>query len=59
MFPGLAADGLVGDRNVARALELLGAHGIAVRTRSVGGAAYRRIAWTIGAPLPSVVCVDL
>ncbi len=61
MFPALGprTAGDVGAANAAYALALLAAHGVPVRSRSLGGAVYRRVAWTVGDDAPQVECVPL
>ncbi|MDP4299982.1 chemotaxis protein CheD [Leptothrix discophora] len=48
----------VGQRNVARVLELLAAGGIRVVEQSVGGNGYRKLSWRIGLDLPQCTVVD-
>ncbi|HMS81406.1 MAG TPA: chemotaxis protein CheD [Burkholderiaceae bacterium] len=60
MFPGLMrGPAQVGDRNVDAVLRRLGAEGVRIVRHDVGGAAYRRLGWTVGPDEPEVVAVPV
>jgi chemotaxis protein CheD len=59
MFPGLVRDGHVGDANARWALDALAEDGIRVLLDDLGGTAYRRLTWTVGADLPQVTAVPV
>lgn len=60
MFPDRFACGSdIGAANAAAALELLGERGMVVVSRSLGGACYRKVLWTIGASQPDVECFEI
>ncbi len=59
MFPTLDAPPDVGGRNAAWALEALERSDVRVLAVDTGGAAYRRLAWTVGPDLPRVTAVPL
>lgn len=54
MFPGMANDQLVGDRNAQWVWDFLHDQGIAVIDYSLGGASYRKVSWMVGHTEPSV-----
>ncbi len=56
LFPDLVSGGDVGSANVRVALDWLDHLGVPVRTRSLGEACYRKVAWAIGEPAPRVEC---
>ena len=55
MFPQLEQAPSVGDDNADWALGALSALGIRVLAVDLGGAAYRRLSWTIGRAAPQVI----
>jgi chemotaxis protein CheD len=55
MFPQLEQAPSVGDGNADWALAALAALGIRVLAVDVGGAAYRRLSWTVGRGAPQVI----
>jgi len=55
MFPQLEKGSSVGDDNADWALGALAALGIRVLAIDVGGAAYRRLRWTVGRGAPQVI----
>jgi len=55
MFPQLEQGASVGDDNADWALGALSALGIRVLAVDLGGAAYRRLSWTVGRGAPQVV----
>ena len=55
MFPNLEQGPSVGDDNADWALGALTTLGISVLAADVGGAAYRRLSWTVGRGAPQVV----
>jgi len=55
MFPQLEQGSSVGDGNADWALAALAALGIRVLAVDLGGAAYRRLSWTIGRAAPQVI----
>ena len=63
MFPALTLSrrqqSHVGDANARWALQTLQHHGVEVIHQDVGGFAYRRVAWTIGAQAPQVAAVKV
>lgn len=60
MFPGLArAATHVGERNVRAVLGRLEVDGVAIAWIDVGGAAYRRLRWTVGPRDPAVEAVPV
>lgn len=61
MFPKLLRGGgrHVGDRNACWALEALAHDGVQVLFHDLGGAAYRRLSWTVGPDAPQVTAVPV
>jgi chemotaxis protein CheD len=59
MFPALVSDDAVGERNVRWALAALASRQVRVVFQDVGGAAYRRMAWTVGDGTPEVASVPV
>jgi chemotaxis protein CheD len=59
MFPGLCSGPHVGASNARWTLEALAADGVHVLHHDVGGARYRRLAWTVGPEAPRVTAVDI
>jgi chemotaxis protein CheD len=60
MFPGLIRTAThVGERNVRAVLARLEADGVAIAWIDVGGAAYRRLRWTVGPRDPEVAAVPV
>lgn len=59
MFPDLVRTSHVGDSNVRWVLDALAADGIRVLLSDVGGTAYRRLSWTVGAGAPQVSAVPV
>ncbi|MFH1815156.1 MAG: chemotaxis protein CheD [Pseudomonadota bacterium] len=57
MFPAQPTARQVGAENVRWAEAFLSRHEVRVCAKSVGGAAYRRIGWTVGAGEPAVISV--
>ncbi len=57
MFPSLVRGKHVGASNADRALALLAQDGNRIVVQDLGGAAYRRLSWTIGTDLPTVTSV--
>jgi len=55
MFPEVIDHAHVGDRNVRAVLDRLEKDAINVVCENCGGTAYRRLRWTIGSSLPSVI----
>jgi chemotaxis protein CheD len=59
MFPDMFRQRHVGQTNSDWVLDALANDGIAVIREDVGGAMYRRLAWTVGADKPRVECVSV
>jgi chemotaxis protein CheD len=62
MFPRLFRDhraGHVGARNIDAVLARLRADGVRIVHQDVGGTAYRRLGWTVGAGGPQVTAVEV
>lgn len=59
MFPTVYPHSCIGERNVAQVRDRLHAAGVRVLCENVGGAAYRRLRWTVGPDEPEVVAVEL
>lgn len=59
MFPGLAQEGHVGNRNGLWVQKYLLEHGIDVVDVALGGNGYRRVAWTVGQGEPVVEMVSV
>lgn len=59
MFPQLYGGPHVGQGNAAWTLEALAAAGIRVLSQDLGGAAYRRLSWTVGPDAPVVEAVPV
>jgi chemotaxis protein CheD len=59
MFPALVTESHVGERNADWVRDELAACGIQVLHEDVGGAAYRRLSWTVGPQAPEVVAVTV
>jgi chemotaxis protein CheD len=62
MFPRLFrsdAAGHVGTRNIDAVLARLAADGVRILHKDVGGTAYRRLGWTVGAGAPQVTAVEV
>jgi chemotaxis protein CheD len=59
MFPSIVDGPHVGDRNGERVLARLAADRVRVRVADLGGACYRKLAWTIGAGPPEVEAVPV
>jgi chemotaxis protein CheD len=59
MFPSLVAGPHVGERNGEWVIERLALDGVRVVVQDLGGATYRRLAWTIGPGLPEVIAVGV
>lgn len=59
MFPNLVPQQPIGERNVARVQHMLREAGVRVLRDDVGGAAYRRLSWTVGPHAPTVTAVEL
>jgi chemotaxis protein CheD len=59
MFPGLFTGPHVGASNARWTLEALAAHGVRLLHQDLGGARYRRLAWTVGPDAPHVTAVDI
>jgi chemotaxis protein CheD len=59
MFPHQLTDFPIGERNACWALDQLAHEGIHVVYHDVGGAAYRRLSWTVGPDAPGVVAVPI
>ncbi len=59
MFPSLVSEGHVGDGNARWAMNALKAEGIRIINCSIGGAAYRRLGWTVGDAEPEVLAFDV
>ena len=59
MFPALASTSHVGDVNASWALHALRQDGVEVVEHDLGGNAYRRVAWTVGAQAPQVEAVKV
>ncbi len=59
MFPDIFSRSHVGDDNAQWALDALAHDGVPVLLEDVGGAAYRRLAWTVGPNLPQVIAVPI
>lgn len=59
MFPQLVTTASVGDSNASWALDALAHAGIRVLHSDVGGAAYRRLSWTVGPAAPQVTAVQV
>ena len=59
MFPGLFRHQHVGEANARWVMDALADMGIRVLGHDVGGQTYRRLAWTVGAGEPEVVCVEV
>jgi chemotaxis protein CheD len=57
MYPALAGESHVGENNGRWALERLAHDGVRVLFHDLGGARYRRLAWTIGPKPPEVISV--
>jgi chemotaxis protein CheD len=57
MFPGLFAEGHVGDANARWALDALAHDGVPVLFHDLGGNAYRRLSWAVGPDMPQVTAV--
>lgn len=60
MFPSLCESrGHVGQRNARWALDALACDGVRVILHDLGGAAYRRLSWTVGPGAPQVTAVPV
>ncbi len=59
MFPEVYPNLSIGERNVTRVCDQLRTCGVRVLHHEVGGAAYRRLRWTVGPGAPQVTTVDL
>jgi chemotaxis protein CheD len=59
MFPELCRGTHVGDSNARWTLEALAADGVRVLHQDLGGAAYRRLRWTVGPGAPEVATVPV
>lgn len=59
MFPSLIASSHPGDANAAWAHAALARAGLHVAYADLGGNAYRKISWTIGDTLPTVIAVPI
>lgn len=59
MFPHLHQEEHVGQRNAQWALNFLHAHQIGIVAQAVGGASYRKIAWTVGPGEPELISTDV
>ena len=59
MFPAMVSSDAIGERNVRWALQALARRRVRVVFQDVGGASYRRMAWTIGRGVPEVVAVPV
>ena len=59
MFPERFSGPHVGQYNAQWALDTLQAEGIRVIDADLGGAHYRKLAWSVGAQPPQVVCVPV
>lgn len=59
MFPALVEGPHVGERNGSWVLERLANDGVRVLAEDLGGATYRRLAWTVGPGLPEVTAVSI
>lgn len=59
MFPGQFTGVHVGENNARWALDALAADGVRVVHQDLGGAAYRRLAWTVGPDAPQVATVQV
>jgi chemotaxis protein CheD len=57
MFPDLVTEAPVGETNARWALDALARGGIAVVYQDLGGAAYRKLGWTVGPNAPDIVAV--
>jgi chemotaxis protein CheD len=55
MFPHLGLQQTVGERNARWVTDFLAEHNIELLTHSLGGAQYRKIAWTVGPEEPELV----
>lgn len=59
MFPALFGAAHVGEHNAAWALRALAEDGVRVLHTDLGGASYRRLAWTVGPEGPQVQSVAI
>lgn len=59
MFPQHANEDNVGRRNAQWAWDFLHAHSIEVVGHDLGGALYRKVAWTVGPAQPELTCTDV
>ena len=59
MFPAIYAHSPIGDRSVQQVLQALADQGVRVLHHDVGGAAYRKLAWTVGPGEPSMTAIGL
>jgi chemotaxis protein CheD len=59
MFPHLVGRTHVGNRNVSAVLNRLSIDRINVVSENCGGTTYRRLRWTVGSDLPSVVATEI
>ena len=55
MFPQLVTQDTVGERNARWVTDFLAAHNIQLLAHSLGGAHYRKVAWTVGQQEPELV----
>ncbi|TXC65141.1 chemotaxis protein CheD [Piscinibacter aquaticus] len=59
MFPGIYPHRPIGERSVQQVLDALTHNGVRLLHHDVGGAAYRRLAWTVGPDAPSVTAIGI
>ena len=59
MFPQLAKQDHVGERNARWVVDFLKSHHIAVVDQSLGGTTYRKIAWTVGPSEPELITTEV
>jgi len=59
MFPQSLQGPDIGGDNAGWALDALAANGVRVLAVDVGGAAYRRLSWTIGPDAPQIVATEV
>jgi chemotaxis protein CheD len=59
MFPTLSTLPQVGDDNADWAIDALARDGVRVLGYQLGGAVYRRLAWTVGADAPEVESIEV
>ena len=59
LFPGLVTESHVGEVNSRWAIEVLAGEGIVVLDSDLGGRAYRKLSWVVGAQHPNVITVPV